>query len=391
MSPVQLGDFAAIIPAFVLALFGLACLMIGAFLERNGPQLSAWLAGIGFIMSGAVCGVAVVCGQTETFTGFGGTLVADPLAYAFLLPCTVAGLLTILLSLRYLRRLQRGAGELCGLLVLATAGMAVMLQAQDLIVAFFGLELLSLPLYILAAYSRESPGSNEAGVKYLLMGALGSAVMIYGIALIYAFFGATSFAVLADATAERGLGAGPTAMAGLPAIGLALIAVGLCFKAAIAPFHLWCPDVYQGAPTPIVAFFSVGPKIAALGLMYRFFLAGLGDAAGLWIAPLTALSALSMLVGNLGALRQTHAKRILAYSSIAHAGYMLLAIVAGGVLRATDQATWARPAAALAYYGLAYALMNIGAFAIVTQLESDDRLDPPIPPRGSHSRSSWCP
>ncbi len=377
MSPVELGDFAAIIPALVLALLGLASLMVGAFFERHGAQMSAWLAAVGFIAAGAVCGVAVVDAQTETFVGFGETLAADPLAYAFILPCTIAGVLTVLLSLRYLRRLKRGAGELCGLLVLATAGMAVMLQAQDLIVAFFGLELLSIPLYILAAYSRESAGSNEAGMKYLLVGALGSAVMVYGIALVYAYFGTTSFAGLAEGSAARSLGIG-TGFAGLPAIGLGLIAVGLCFKAAVAPFHLWCPDVYQGASTPITAFFSVGPKIAALGLMYRLFLSGFGDAAGLWIAPLSALSALSMLVGNLGALRQTHAKRLLAYSSIAHAGYMLLAIVAAGVLRAADDATWARPAAALAFYGLAYALMNIGAFAVVTQLESDDRLDLPI-------------
>lgn len=376
MTPANLGDLAVILPTLILVLFGVASLLTGAFFGREGPRLSAWFAAVGFIAAGSVAIISV--GTQREYDGFGGTVVADRLGHAFLLPCAVGGLLSILLVLRYLRATQRGARELCGLLALSTAGMAIMVQGADLMVIFFGLELTSLPLYILAAYARERSASREAGVKYFLTGSLASAAMVYGIALTYACFGTTSLAKITHGGLAGAAAAGMSTTGMLPLAGLSLIVVGLAFKAAIAPFHLWCPDVYQGAPTPVTAFFSVGPKVAALGALYRILLVGYGDAAGQWVWPVAVLSAFAMTIGNLGALRQTSLKRMLAYSGIAHAGYMLLVIAAAGAFRAIANPLWTHSAAALAYYALAYSCMTIGVFAVATRAERDDRNDVPI-------------
>lgn len=376
MTEAGMADLAVLLPALVLVLFGIASILVGVVFRQHGPQMGAWLSAVGFIAAGSVAAVSI--GDARRYDGFAGTVVADHLGHVLLLPCLAAGLMSILLSLRYLQRAPRGAGEFCGLLALATAGMAIMVQGQDLIVIFFGLELLSVPLYILAGYSRESASSREAAVKYLLSGGLASCVMVYGIALVYAYFGTTSLSLLAQGVAPGGAGGEAVAAASLPVLGIALVTVGLCFKAAVAPFHLWCPDVYQGAPTPVTAFFSVGPKVAALGALFRVLLVGFGGAASFWAWPVAILAALSMTLGNLGALRQTSLKRMLAYSGIAHAGYMLMALAAAGALRATGNPLWPRPAIVLAYYALAYAFMNTGAFAVATNLERDDRRDAPI-------------
>jgi NADH-quinone oxidoreductase subunit N len=317
---------------------------------------------------------AVSLGRSSPFEGCNGAVILDDLAYGLVLPCAVAGLLTVLLCLRYILSLKRCAAELPALLALATSGMAIMVQAQDLVVGFFGMEILSVAAYILAAYARERRASNEAGLKYLLVGSLGSAIMLYGIALLYASFGTTSLPRIAmGEIAPAVKAAGDPYSSALPAVGLVLIAAGLAFKAAIAPFHMWCPDVYQGAPTPVTAFFSVGPKIAALGFLYRVLVDGMPGAATNWVVPVAVMAAVSMTVGNLGALLQGEAKRMLAYSGIAHAGYMLMAIVAAGAMRTALPGTPVGAGGALVLYACAYAVTNIGAFGAVSLLCRDDR------------------
>lgn len=374
MTALGIADLAAVLPALVLCLFGLAALMVGIFF-RSGPQMSGWLVSVGLIIVVALCLVSL--GEGKALLGFGGTAVTDDLTYAFLMPCALAGILTILLSLRYIRNLPSGGGEYCALVALATLGMAVMLGADSLIVGFFGLETLSVALYVLTGYSRDCPRSSEAAIKYMLIGSFASATMAYGIALVYTTYGTLSMTAIGTALSE-GHGPPVSATATLPAVGLALLVVGLCFKAAVAPFHMWCPDVYQGAPTPVTAFLSVGPKVAAMGLLLRILIVAFGPMATLWTPALAVLAAVTMTAGNVGALRQTHAKRMLAYSGIAHAGYMLLPIVAAGALAARSDGGWAYAGVALAYYGLAYAFAGVGAFAVVSLLNQTDRNDVPL-------------
>lgn len=383
------SDIGAVLLVLIMVLFGVASLLVGT-LFRKGTGMSAWLAAVGFIFAGAVCAISL--GRGERVEGFAGGYVLDDLTHGLVLPCTVAGLLSVLLSLRYLRSLEHGAGEFCGLMALATAGMAVMAGAQDLIVGFFGVELLSVPLYIMAAYSRRDRLSTEAGLKYLMMGSVSSAIMVFGIALCYAALGTTNI----SAMAERRLAFGPS-IAEAPfqsvtcLVGLGLIMVGLGFKAALVPFHMWCPDVYQGAPTPVTTFFSVGPKVAAVGLLYRVLLVGFGDLASWWAPALGVIAALTMTVGNVGALLQPQGKRMLAYSGIAHAGYMLLAVIGAGVLRLRELDSWAAAAVAIVFYGTAYSLMNAGAFAAVSQLGTSDLGDVPLDRlKGLHSQRPFA-
>jgi len=383
------SDLGAVVLVLILTLFGLASIMVGAFFRRRGRFMAAWLSAVGFIAASAACVVSI--GRGERAEGFGGVYVLDDFTFGLVLPCAITGLLTVLLGLRYLRGLRHGAGELCGLLLLATAGMAVMAGAQDLIVGFFGLELMSIPLYVLAGYSREDRRSNEAGLKYLMIGSVSSAVMVYGLALVYAAFGTTNLAALSEShLSPASAPDGNSLQLGLAAMGIALTVVGLAFKAALAPFHMWCPDVYQGSATPITAFFSVGPKIAALGLLFRALLIGFGPLAEWWLQPVAVLSALSMTVGNLGALQQAKAKRMLAYSSIAHAGYMLMAVVAGGAMQVAGAPKFGETTVALVFYALAYAFMSVGAFAVVSKLCRDDRDDVEIDRfRGLATEHPW--
>lgn len=382
-------DLGAVLLILILTLFGLASIVVGAFFRRRGRFMAAWLSAVGFIAACAVCAVSI--GRGERAEGFGGVYVLDDFTFGLVLPCAISGLLTVLLGLRFLRGLRHGAGELCGLLLLATAGMAVMAGAQDLIVGFFGLELMSIPLYVLAGYSREDRRSNEAGLKYLMIGSVSSAVMIYGLALVYAAFGTANLAILSHSRLSPPTAPGGESLqVGLAATGMALTVVGLAFKAALAPFHMWCPDVYEGSATPITAFLSVGPKIAALGLLFRALLIGFGPLAVWWLQPVAVLSALSMTVGNLGALQQTKAKRMLAYSSIAHAGYMLMAVVAGGAMQVAGASGLGETAVALVFYALAYAFMGVGAFAVVSKLCRDDRDDVDIDRfRGLAANHPW--
>jgi NADH-quinone oxidoreductase subunit N len=367
---VQPSDLGAVLLILIMVLFGLASLLVGS-LFRRGTGMSAWISAVGFILTGTVCAISL--GRGERAEGFASGYVLDDLTYGLVLPCAVAGLLSILLSLRYLQSLKHGAGEFCGLMALATAGMAVMAGAQDLVVGFFGVELLSVPLYIMAAYSRRDRLSNEAGLKYLMIGSVSSAILVFGIALSYAALGTTNIIAMADGRLAAGAALAESPFTSVTAlVGLGLIIVGLGFKAALVPFHMWCPDVYQGAPTPVTTFFSVGPKVATVGLLYRVLLVGFGGLAEWWAPVLGVVAVLTMTVGNLGALLQPQGKRMLAYSGIAHAGYMLLAVIGAGVLYAKGSDDWAAASVAIVFYGLSYSFMNLGAFAAISQLGPSD-------------------
>jgi NADH-quinone oxidoreductase subunit N len=283
-----------------------------------------------------------------------GALAIDPLALFLSILFYVSGLVAIALSLRSDSAQEVGAGEYLSMLLASIAGMTVLAGAENLVTVFVGFELLSIPLYVLCASSVRDRRSLESGLKYLVVGSVGSATLLYGLAFVYGATGSTDFSGIAAAI-------GPDVSATDPLLltGVALAAVGLAFKASVAPFHQWTPDVYQGAPTPVTAFMAVATKVAAFAILLRLFLHALGDVQADWAPALAALATITILVGNVGAIGQRSLKRLLAWSGVAQAGYMLAGVVVGTELgiRAT------------AFYLAAYLVMNITAFAVVVARE----------------------
>jgi NADH-quinone oxidoreductase subunit N len=290
-------------------------------------------------------------------SAFSGLVAADPFSIFFSHLVGLVAVLVILAAAPYLDRERLADAEFYALVLFATAGMGVLASAQELLTAFIGLELSSISSYILAGYRRDTLKSGESSVKYFLLGSFATAFFLYGIALVYGVTGTTNLLRM-DA-------ADPTST--MLKLGLALILIGLGFKVAAAPFQIWTPDVYEGAPTPVTALFSAGPKAAAFALLLRIF-ADVHAATQFWFWAFWILAALTMFAGNLGALLQTNIKRMLAYSSIAHAGYILVAFAAVTNLAAKDNEIGASPAyAAVLFYLLTYALVKVGAFTIVSQ------------------------
>jgi NADH-quinone oxidoreductase subunit N len=284
-----------------------------------------------------------------------GSLTVDTLALGVSMLFYVAGLVCIALSLRALAAREAGHGEYQALLLGSVTGMVVLAQASDLITLFVGIELLSIPLYVLCATELRRATSLEAGLKYLVIGSVGSATLLYGLALIYGATGAMQFEAIATAIGSDELSATDPLL--LTGIGLA--ATGLAFKASVAPFHQWTPDVYQGAPTPITAFMAVATKAAAFAIFLRLFDHAVGLAQLEWGPALAALATASIVIGNVGAIAQRSLKRLLAWSSVAQAGYLLAGVVVGSTLGL--QAT--------AFYLAVYLLMNVAAFAVVVARE----------------------
>jgi NADH-quinone oxidoreductase subunit N len=284
-----------------------------------------------------------------------GSLTVDTLALGISMLFYVAGLVCIALSLRAVAAREAGHGEYYSLLLGSIAGMVVLAEASDLIALFVGIELLSIPLYVLCASDLRRATSLEAGLKYLVIGSVGSATLLYGLALIYGASGAVQFDAIAAALDSDELGVGDPLL--LTGIGLA--ATGLAFKASVAPFHQWTPDVYQGAPTPITTFMAVATKAAAFAILLRLFDHALGLAQLDWGPALAALATASIVIGNAGAIAQRSLKRLLAWSSVAQAGYLLAGVVVGTTLGL--QAT--------AFYLAVYLLMNVAAFAVVVARE----------------------
>ncbi len=289
-----------------------------------------------------------------------GALRIDDLALEIDMLLAASGIATVLLSWRAFAPREAGQGEYHSLLLLSVFGMAVFVSAQNLITLFLGIELLSIPLYILCASETRREASLESGLKYLIIGSVGSATLVYGLALVYGATGATDFSAI-GAAASAGKLAGGSLGNPMFLTGLGLIVVGFSFKASVAPFHQWTPDVYQGAPTPITAFMATATKAAALIVFIRFFDQAAIGAQNTWAPLLATIAAITMIVGNVGALGQASLKRMLGYSGVAQAGYMLTGVVVGTQLGI--QAT--------VLYLLAYLGMNLAPFAVIVAAERE--------------------
>jgi len=300
---------------------------------------------------GVIITLLFALSPTTTFGSFfSSMLIIDRFVIFFDLLFLLAASITILLSIHYLSIEENVHGEYYTLLLLATLGMMLMVKAADLVIVFLGIETLSLSIYILAGYLRSEAKSNESAMKYFLLGAFSTAFLLYGIALIYGVTGSTNLSVIAAAIRETSLLQNPLLL-----VAMGLILIGFGFKVSMVPFHMWTPDVYEGAPTSITAFMAVGVKAAAFSSFLRVFLSSFPELRPTWTELLWVLAVLTMTVGNVIAISQDNIKRMLAYSSIAHAGYLLVGMIAGGELGISS----------MLYYLLAYTLMNLGAFGIV--------------------------
>lgn len=314
---------------------------------------TAWLTIVGCAIALYVS-VDMLQAGTEG-TEFSNMIQVDKYSLFFNVIFLVSTILVVLISMNYLGRTDKRQGEYYLLILLATLGMMLMASGNELIVVFLGLELMSLSLYVLAGYFQRSMASSEAGMKYLLLGAFASGFFLYGIALIYGGAGTTSIPKIASAITVN-------ATSPLLLSGMFLLVVGFGFKVALVPFHQWAPDVYEGAPTSIAAFISAGPKAAGFAAFLRIFLEALQNIQSEWIVVVTILAALTMTVGNLVAIAQRNIKRMLAYSSIAHAGYVLVGLAAAN----KDGISSAM------FYLLVYCIMNIGAFGAVILARTED-------------------
>src|SRR3990170_78925 len=340
-------DLLRLAPELVLCLTGILLMLLEPFLShaRRATLVSVAGGGAGLALA-ATLFPALLPGPA-----FSGLLRLDSFSIFVHVLIGVVAVLVVLGSADYLDRENIQHGEYYALVLFAAAVMA---SAAELMTAFVGLEVSSISTYILAGYRRDAPGSNEAAMKYFLLGSFATAFFLYGIALLYGATGTTRLEQMI-----------PTAVPGAPSLlrlGLALVLVGLGFKVAAAPFQLWAPDVYQGAPTPVTALMASGPKAAAFALLLRILIT-VESAGPFWFWALWVSAALTMFAGNLAALVQSNIKRMLAYSSIAHAGYILVALAAAA---ASDQL--ALGGAVVLYYLAAYALMKLGAFVLVAQL-----------------------
>lgn len=351
-------NLSVILPELILVGFAILVMIGDMFTSNDRPAGRAalpWVALVGVL----VTTVATIGLWGQPVVSFQGMAVVDRFALGLKLVILVATGLGILLSNDYIPNVNKQTGEYYTLLLLTAAGMMVMGSATDLITVFLALEIFSLALYILCGLNRQDPRSSEAGMKYFLLGAFASAFFVYGAALVYGAAGSTQYDTIAKSLAD-----GKAELA-LLYPGIALLVVGFGFKVSLVPFHMWTPDVYQGAPTPVTAFMSVGTKAATFAAFVRVLLVALPEQQAAWGNALAILAILTMTIGNLAALRQLSLKRMLAYSSIAHAGYILVGL-AGGAPSSAD---------ATLFYMFTYAFMNIGAFAIVIGLEKAQEND----------------
>ncbi len=356
------SDLYALLPLIVLTGWACILLLVDLFIPKNRKGWTALLAAVGLALS---MGLTLAQSGSE-LSAFGGMITLDGFSTFLNVLFLATGLLGIAIAYGYLKRMGLERGEYYVLMLFSISGMMLMAQAADLIVIFLALELLSIPLYVLAAFARPRADSEEAGLKYFLLGAFATGFVVYGIALV---FGATANTSLAGIVSVVNLSASfvdlynPTLML----IGAALILVGFSFKVAAVPFHMWTPDVYQGAPTPVTGFMAVGAKAAGFAALLRVFVTAFPSLDVDLVPVLWALAALTMLIGNLVAISQTNIKRMLAYSSIAHAGYILMAFVPYGQPQVMPDAV-----ASALFYLVAYALTSFGAWSVVIALEKPD-------------------
>ncbi|MEQ8397190.1 NADH-quinone oxidoreductase subunit NuoN [Thalassobaculum sp.] len=349
----SLPEMAPATAEIFLAVAGIALLMFGVFRGSNSLRTPGWLAVLAFLVAGIL-----VVARTGTDDAFFGLFITDAFARFAKVLILLGSAFSIVLSFGYFERERKGRFEYPVLIVFATLGMLMMVSANDLIALYMGLEMQSLSLYVLASIRRDSVRSTEAGLKYFVLGALSSGMLLYGCSLIYGFAGTTSFAGLASVfSAEGGTSVGLV-------VGLVFLICGLAFKISAVPFHMWTPDVYEGAPTPVTALFAVAPKVAALALFVRVLAGPFGDMVDSWQQVLVFVSIASMVLGAFAAMVQTNIKRLMAYSSIGHMGYALVGLAAGNEAGITG----------VMIYLSSYIFMNIGTFAIILGMRREGRL-----------------
>ena len=342
-------DMILALPEIILALSGMVMLMAGVFGPRqNAAPLVGKLALAAFVVAFLVLLMVVGNGNA---TAFQGMFVSDRYAL-FMKAMIVAGsFLAIIMSTEYMQNAGIARFEYPILILYATLGMMMMVSANSLLALYVGLELQSLSLYVIAAFNRDSLRSSEAGLKYFVLGALSSGMLLYGMSIIYGFTGTLGFDGLASAFGDQGFSAGVV-------VGMVFMIAGLAFKVSAVPFHMWTPDVYEGAPTPVTAFFSVAPKIAAFALLMRVLLDPFGGLAHEWQGIVTVIAIASMVLGSLAAIAQRNVKRLMAYSSIGHVGFALVGLAAGseGGVRGV-----------IVYLAI-YLAMNVGTFAVILSM-----------------------
>ncbi|HET6445413.1 MAG TPA: NADH-quinone oxidoreductase subunit N [candidate division Zixibacteria bacterium] len=343
-------------PVLIIMVSAMVLMLVDLVLPQDKKRWIAWLSLVGIALA-FVQTVALWDYSGGTFTPVGGTPMIAIDNYSTFINAIIllAAFMTVLISVNYLKKANIERGEYYYLMLFSVSGMMLMGMANDLIVVFLALELLSIPLYVLAGFARPRVDSEESAMKYFLLGAFASSFLVFGIALIYGATGSTALPVVLDRIGDAPL---------LGSLGAALIIVGLAFKVAAVPFHMWTPDVYEGAPTAVTAFMSVGAKVAGFAALIRILLYALPDLSDIWVPVLAVMAALTLIVGNFVALAQKNVKRMLAYSSIAHAGFIMMAVAAA--------ANSTRGISAALFYMLAYLFTNLGAFAIVIAVERQE-------------------
>ena len=349
MDAVMLPDLMPALPELILALGAMALLMLGVFRKDDSSQLVSGIA------LGLLVVTVIVAGLVREGETFNGAFVVDGFARLMKMLAYGAAAIALGMSVDFMRREGFNRFEFPILAVLSTLGMGMMVSANDLISLYMALELQSLALYVIAAINRDSARASEAGLKYFVLGALSSGMLLYGSSLIYGFTGHTNFGEIATVIATEGMSTGLV-------IGLVFLLAGLVFKISAVPFHMWTPDVYEGAPTPITAFFAAAPKIAAMALIVRVTVSGFPAGEHAWQQILTFVAIGSMVLGAFAAIGQTNIKRLMAYSSIGHMGFALVGLASGS--QAGVQG--------VVLYMAIYAAMTLGAFACILSMRRSD-------------------
>lgn len=359
-------DFSTILPEALLALYALLALLAGAYLGKDRlASTLLWATVAAFLIAAAMVGL----GGRDDLAAFHGMFIDDGFSRFAKVVMLVAASAVMAMSADYMQRRNMLRFEFPIIVTLSVIGMMLMVSAGDLLTLYMGLELQSLALYVVAAMRRDSVRSSEAGLKYFVLGSLSSGILLYGASLVYGFAGTTSFAGIITT-----LSAGHLSLGVL--FGLVFMLVGLAFKVSAVPFHMWTPDVYEGSPTPVTAFFATAPKVAAMALIARLVFDAFGQAVGDWTQIIAALAVMSMFLGSIAGIGQTNVKRLMAYSSIAHMGFALVGLAAGSAVGVQ----------AMLLYMTIYAVMNVGSFAFILSLERDGV---PVTDLASLNRFAW--
>lgn len=350
MDYTQFPNLLPLVPEIFMAVVAIILLMVGVFTDEEAVPTINLLSVFALFAA-----IVLLCFFTPLGTAFDGAFITDRFARYLKVLTLLGAAVTLAMTMGYARHQTFARAEYPVLVLLATLGMMLMVSAGDMIAVYLGLELQSLAIYVCVAINRDSTRSTEAGLKYFVLGALSSGMLLYGISLVYGFTGATEFTAIAAAIGDEGAGLGVV-------FGLVFILAGLAFKVSAVPFHMWTPDVYEGAPSPVTALLAAAPKVAAMALLTRVAMESFGPAQVAWQQIVIILSVMSMLLGAFAAIGQTNIKRLMAYSSIGHVGYALIGLAAG-----TEQGV-----IGVVIYMTIYLAMTLGAFACILAMRRAD-------------------